>query len=37
MDVLGIDNVFFEVPDLEKAVWFYRDVLGRPSVRFTVA
>lgn len=33
VDVLGIDNVFFEVADLEKAVWFYQDVLGLPVAK----
>jgi len=28
MDVLGFDNVFLEVGDLEAAVAFYQDVLG---------
>jgi catechol 2,3-dioxygenase-like lactoylglutathione lyase family enzyme len=30
MDVLGIDNVFFEVGNLDVAVRLYRDILGLP-------
>ena len=32
-DVMGIDNVFVEVGDLDKAVWFYRDALGLPVAK----
>jgi predicted enzyme related to lactoylglutathione lyase len=30
MKVLGVDNVFLPVGDLEEAVRFYRDVVGLP-------
>jgi predicted enzyme related to lactoylglutathione lyase len=33
MDVLGIDNVFLEVGDLEQACAFYGDVLGLPVAK----
>lgn len=33
MDVLGIDNVFLEVGDLDRAVEFYRDTVGLPVHR----
>jgi predicted enzyme related to lactoylglutathione lyase len=31
--VLGIDNVFLEVGDLEEAIRFYRDALGLPVAK----
>jgi predicted enzyme related to lactoylglutathione lyase len=33
VEVLGIDNVFLEVGDLEEAARFYRDVLGLPIAK----
>lgn len=33
MHVLGIDNVFLEVGDLEEAVAFYSEVLGLPVAK----
>jgi predicted enzyme related to lactoylglutathione lyase len=33
VEVLGIDNVFLEVGDLEDAARFYRDVLGLPIAK----
>jgi predicted enzyme related to lactoylglutathione lyase len=33
MDVLGVDNVFVEVGDLEQAVRFYEDGLGLPVAK----
>lgn len=33
MDVLGIDNVFVEVGDLDMAARFYQDLLGMPVAK----
>jgi predicted enzyme related to lactoylglutathione lyase len=33
MDILGIDNVFVEVGDLDEATHFYRDMLGMPIAK----
>lgn len=33
MQVLGIDNVFVSVGDLDEAVTFYRDVVGLPVAK----
>lgn len=33
MDILGIDNVFIEVGDLDEAVRFYSEVLGLPVAK----
>ena len=33
MTVLGVDNIFLPVADLDRAVEFYRDVLGLPLTR----
>lgn len=33
MEVLGIDNVFLPVGDLEAAITFYRDTIGLPVAK----